>query len=156
MKIDNLFTVKSRLFLVFLGVFLIMFNSNTLSAQEIKLIVEGIDVKRGGNIMALLYSKEGFPKNHAKAIEIKNADANSSTVEFTFEVNMQNFALKILHDEDKTGQVSKNWTGLKPSEGLGFSNGAKLRRLGPPNFEQARLNTISVESEIVIKIIYPR
>ena len=73
---------------------------------------------------------------------------------FRFTVEKDNFAIKILHDENMDGEVSKNWTGIIPSEGLGFSNGAKLV-FGPPSYRDVVLNTDEVGKEIAIPIIYP-
>ena len=128
------------------------------SAQEkdITVTVEAIDTTRPGQIMAMLFAEDGFPKDHAKALstQTQNVVLGAKTMRFRFTVENDNFAIKILHDEDITGEVSKNWTGIIPSEGLGFSNGARLR-FGPPSYKDAVLKTDEVGDAITISIIYP-
>ena len=124
-------------------------------AKEITVTVEEIDTERPGHIMVMLYSEDGFPKDHAKALstQTQSVTTGSNTMRFRFTVEKDNFAIKILHDENMDGEVSKNWTGIIPSEGLGFSNGAKLG-FGPPSYRDAVLNTDEVGKEIAIPIIY--
>lgn len=125
------------------------------SAQTLRVKVTNIDTNKPGRIMLMVFSEQGFPKKHdqARVVQFKPADAP----ELLFEVPVQAnpFALKILHDENEDGKTSKNWTGIVPSEGLGFSNGARLRWRGPPNFKDARLQLQSLEQPLVIDIIYP-
>ena len=125
-------------------------------AKEITVTVEEIDTERPGHIMVMLYSEDGFPKDHAKALstQTQSVTTDSNTMRFRFTVEKDNFAIKILHDENMDGEVSKNWTGIIPSEGLGFSNGAKLG-FCPPSYRDAVLNTDEVGKEIAIPIIYP-
>lgn len=63
------------------------------------------------------------------------------------------FAIKVHHDEDSSGTVTKDWTGFIPAEGLGFSSGAQLR-FGPPSFDDAVM-TLPNDGKIEINIIYP-
>ena len=88
------------------------------------------------------------------SVQTKDISESTGEMSFKFDIDIDAFAFKILHDEDKSGEVSKNWTGIIPSEGLGFSNGAKLG-FGPPGFDAAVLKTEQVGSEIIIPIIYP-
>lgn len=128
--------------------------SAAVVAKDAVIHVKNIDNHLSGNIMVMLFEKEGFPKNHAKAIVTNVIPVTNEKVIVRFTSVPDEFAIKILHDEDKTGEVTKNWTGVIPSEGLGFSNGAKLR-FGPPNFECAKLIREDVNGPITISIIYP-
>ncbi|MEG9862769.1 MAG: DUF2141 domain-containing protein [Parvularculales bacterium] len=125
-------------------------------AKDVTVTVEAIDTERPGQIMAMLFSEDGFPIDHGKALatQTRNVTTGSDTMRFRINVENDTFAIKILHDEDMTGKVSKNWTGIIPSEGLGFSNGAKLG-FGPPSYKDAALKTDEVGREIAIPIIYP-
>ncbi|MEM7642502.1 MAG: DUF2141 domain-containing protein [Pseudomonadota bacterium] len=46
------------------------------------------------------------------------------------------YAVQAFHDEDSDGELNRR--GFRPSEGLGFSNDARIR-FGPPKFEDAAI-----------------
>lgn len=121
---------------------------------DIIVTVSKIDQSKPGNILIMLYGQDGFPKDHAKATQIKVMKAVTESVTVGFSSVPAEFAIKILHDEDLSGQVSKNWTGIIPAEGLGFSNGAKLS-FGPPSFEVAKLTLKNTIKPLNIDVIYP-
>ncbi|TBR42039.1 DUF2141 domain-containing protein [Marinomonas agarivorans] len=127
---------------------------SSVSAKEVTVRITNIDVKRSGSITLMLFSSEGFPKDHSKAVMIEKKIASKSTLEFPLTINLETFALKVLHDENDDGQVTKNWTGIFPAEGLGFSNGAKIR-FGPPSFKKAKLGLNDITDSIDIALIYP-
>ncbi len=145
------FRILLRAFIV-IGVFSVM--SKIVVAKDIVIHVENIDTRLPGNIMVMLFDKEGFPKNHAKAIAINVIPVTYEKAITHFASVPSEFAIKILHDEDESGEVSKNWTGIIPAEGLGFSNGAKLS-FGPPSYKRAKLKLEDINNPIKISIIYP-
>jgi len=137
---------------VIIGVLSLM--SKTVVAKNVVINVENIDIRLPGNIMVMLYEREGFPKNHAKAIAINVIPVTNERVISRFYSVPNEFAIKILHDEDETGEVTKNWTGIIPAEGLGFSNGARIR-FSSPKYESAKLKLEDSHNPIIIKMIYP-
>lgn len=148
-----------KYFLYFLLLTMLFVGANSvmaksLEAKEIRVRVENIDVNKPGNIMVMLYGEEGFPKDHAKALSVQTLPANAEYFVISFSTVPAEFAIKVLHDEDCTGEVSKNWTGIIPSEGLGFSNDAKLS-FGPPKFAKAKLTLSELDNLITIKMVYP-
>ena len=128
--------------------------SQEVNAKDIIVHIENIDKEKPGNIMVMLYGYDGFPKDHAKAISVEVLPADIDKMTIKFSSVPEEFAIKVLHDEDETGEVTKNWTGIIPAEGLGFSNGAKLS-FGPPKFDRAKVKLADIKSPITIKIIYP-
>jgi uncharacterized protein (DUF2141 family) len=139
--------------MLFGGLFMSLICS-LAQAKELSISVSGIDAFRSGNIMVMLYAREGYPKDHDKAIAIQTQSADSPNLEFRFTVDVDEFAVKVLHDENSDGKVTKNWTGVIPAEGLGFSNGAKLG-VGPPSFKRSALKLSEIGDMIDIPIIYP-
>ena len=124
-------------------------------AQDIVIRVTDIDSTRSGNVMVMVFGEEGYPTKHDKALQVQNKPADSAELAFSFTVGQSPLAIKVLHDEDENGQTTKNWTGIWPAEGLGFSNGARLRLTGPPSFADAQLDLESVDGAIVVPVIYP-
>ncbi|MBT1063213.1 DUF2141 domain-containing protein [Bowmanella sp. Y26] len=133
----------------------LLFSPFTTQALTVK--VSQIDTARQGQIMVMLFAKDGFPKDHSSALSIQTAPvtAGANSMLFHFPQSPGEFAIKVLHDEDMNNQVTKNWTGVWPAEGLGFSNGARVRLTGAPSFKEARLTLSSPPDVINISVIYP-
>ena len=129
--------------------------TTTAFGQDIVIRVTDIDSTRSGNIMAMVFAEAGYPTKHDKALQVQNKPAGSSELLFSFTVEQNPLAIKVLHDEDENGQTTKNWTGIWPAEGLGFSNGARLRLTGPPSFADAKLDLESIDGAIIVPVIYP-
>jgi len=125
-----------------------------VNAQKIMVQVENIQTEKPGNILVMLFGREGFPKDHAKALTIQVLPATVDQMKIEFSAVPAEFAIKVLHDEDETGKVTKNWTRIIPAEGLGFSRGAKLR-FKPPSFANAKVKLADTINPITIKMIYP-
>ncbi|WP_167354838.1 DUF2141 domain-containing protein [Pseudoalteromonas luteoviolacea] len=130
-------------------------TTETAIATSVQVEINGIDTKRPGHIMVMLFEENGFPIKHKSALQTQfhSPTAESLSVEFT--TSKAEFAIKVLHDEDNSQTTSKNWTGIIPSEGLGFSNGAKISWRGPPKFKDAKLSLTDLASPISISVHYP-
>ena len=112
--------------------------SQPVVANTLTVTVNGIETHRGGQIMVMVFAEPGFPKNHEKALIIKSAKDLKDTMTFSFDIDEQEVAIKVLHDENSDGKVTKNWTGIWPKEGLGFSNGQKVSLSGVPKFNKSK------------------
>ncbi|MEM8822097.1 MAG: DUF2141 domain-containing protein [Pseudomonadota bacterium] len=60
------------------------------------------------------------------------------------------YAVQAFHDEDGDGDLDRR--GFRPSEGLGFSNDARIR-FGPPKFEEAAIR-IQGDGRLTINMRY--
>ena len=143
--------VKLKLLsIVLLGVIM------TAEAEELKLNISNINVKKGGNIAVFIFTdKDGYPKVHKKAKFSQTKKVISKNMKFTFQIPkyIKNLAVKVHHDINSDGKVSKNWTGIIPKDGLGFSNSQELSITGVPSYDNSKLikkNFLKVE-EIMIK-----
>jgi uncharacterized protein (DUF2141 family) len=130
--------------------------SSTASAKEIAVTATNIEVNRGGDLLVFIFGKDGFPKNHDKALQVQTRQVDAGTMQFTFDIPDQYFAIKVLHDEDKNGKVTKNWTGIYPAEGLGFTNKQRVRAFGPPGWRKSHVTSAEVEEPLTIALRYPR
>lgn len=142
-----------------LKMMIIFFISSTCFAEEEKITIEvdGINAGKGGNLIVLVFGRDGFPIKHEKALSTQVKKVSDSRVTFTFDAPPSDeMAFKVLHDEDSNNRVTKNWTGIWPREGLGFSNGAMLSTLGPPDFDASKiLRKDAVSKGIKMRITYP-
>ena len=138
-----------------LGIFILMNAAATTQAKDITIQVNNIEQQRGGNIMVMIFGAAGYPEDHSKAVLIKIKSARRNSMKFEFSVHLPEFAIKVLHDEDGSGAVTKNWTGIIPAEGLGFSNEQKISMSGAPKYTKSKVSTSHVPKTINVKIIYP-
>lgn len=120
---------------------------------KLRLTIDDIEFKRGGEIRVYVFLKGGFPKKHEKALKHYRFDVAQLSHQMIIEVPDVPFAIKVHHDEDRSGKINKNWTGIYPAEGLGFSSGAKIG-FGPPSFKKAKMN-IPADKKIRLAVIYP-
>ena len=135
---------------------LLLITMGEVMANSLTIKVQNIDINRNGQIIIFLFEKEGFPKKHSNSIQLFTHEASSNTLEKKF-YNLPKFvAVKILHDENKDGKVTKNWTGIFPREGLGFSNNQSIGVFGPPTFKDCSFKLEKNENKTInIKLKYP-
>lgn len=116
--------------------------------------VTDIDAVRGGQLQLFVFLEDGFPIKHEKALRQRTHPVDGTDAAFAIEVpSAEPFALKLHHDEDGSGQVTKNRTGIFPAEGFGFSAGAKMA-IAPPTFTDAAL-TLPESGRVSIPMISP-
>jgi len=87
---------------------------------------------------ALFESQDGFPTEFMRtATKIMVMRIRDTQARCDFEdIPPGTYALAVVHDENMNGKLDDNWLGI-PTEGYGFSNGAKAL-LGAPSFSAAR------------------
>lgn len=125
-------------FIILWGI--MMLTTNNSLAAELKIKVSNVEVMRGGSIIVMIFGENGFPKIHQEALVVQAQNSLQEVMEFKFDLSIEEFAVKVLHDENEDGKVSKNWTGIYPKEGLGFSNDQKIGLTGPPKYKYSRLS----------------
>lgn len=128
-----------------------------LNGAQLNITVDNIDIKKGGNIVVYIFGELGYPKVHSESIynQIKKVTQNKESFSFDIPSDIKELAIKVHHDENSDGKVTKNWTGIYPKEGLGFSKKQKLGMFGPPNYKNSKLILEEFQKKIDIYLIYP-
>jgi len=134
----------------------IVMAAATAYADDIKIHVSGIEPARGGTLYVMLFAKDGYPKKHAKAIEKQKVPADKTEMDFTFTTDRDDVAIKVHHDEDGNGKVTKNWTGIYPAEGLGFSQGQRLKMTGAPSYRKSKIMREGFSTLVEIDLRYSK
>jgi len=129
-------------------------EASDMNWHELALTINNIEHQRGGEMAIYVFLPEGFPIQHDKALRRHDFDVTQTDHQLVIKVPDTHFALKAHHDEDRSGALTKNWTGIIPAEGLGFSSGAKLSWRGPPSFKDAAM-MLPADGKAEISIIYP-
>ena len=139
---------------IFLILVFLTLNTGFVMAENFKIKVTNIDVSRGGNLIVFIFVEDGYPKQHDKAVNFKTIKVLNSEEEIEISSNLDELAIKVLHDENGDGKVTKNWTGIIPSDGLGFSNKQKITITGPPKYKTSKLLKSSYLKGVNIKLQY--
>jgi len=101
--------------------------------------VTGFDSEEGQVLIALFLDPTGWPADSQAAFAALTLPIRDGRTEARIdEVPAGPFALSVIHDRDRDGELDKGAFGI-PSEDYGFSRNAR-GTLGPPSFEEARLD----------------
>ncbi|BDC99353.1 DUF2141 domain-containing protein [Persicobacter psychrovividus] len=105
-----------------------------------------------GTLNVLIYDNgNGFPDDIQLAVKKIIVDASSPTIRID-DLSFGQYAIAILHDENKDLAMNFNWLGL-PKEGFGFSNNKPILA-GPPNFDAAAITFKQHQQNVNIKLKY--
>ena len=144
--------------LALLGI--ITFGSSMAQASQENLYSVVIKVENlrnsKGVVQYALYNRDGsipdekYERYHRKGIaEISNG---RSTLPFN-DLPAGNYAISILHDENKNGKIDKKFLLPIPSEGVGISNYQSIGFSNRPNFSKASF-PLDSNMTMDVKIIY--
>lgn len=108
-----------------------------------------------GSVRCLLFaSATGFPNDPARAVARVGAAVRRGQARCVFEnITVRPHAVAVHHDEDGEGDFDTGLFGI-PTEGVGASRDAH-GSMGPPSYEDARINVVSGENRIRIRMSYP-
>ena len=126
-------------------------NSQVLEIQkaEILIHVSGIEYSSGEMKGFLFNDSNTFLKRTFRETTNKVEGHNTITLKFE-DVPFGDYAINIYHDRNENGKLD---TGLFqiPKEAFGFSNNVR-GKMGPPSFEDTRIEVNKKTIEIKIKI----
>ena len=107
-----------------------------------------------GEVQFALYNKDGtIPDEHfEKYYKLLKAEIIDGASTVLFEnIPQGTYAVNILHDENKNGEIDKGF--ILPKEGIGFSNIASIGLRNKPSFSKASFDLKS-DRTIEVKVIY--
>jgi uncharacterized protein (DUF2141 family) len=114
---------------------MLMLTATAAAAADLTITVKDVRSTEGAVLIAVYDSDSHFlDPQHAKFTGKSNAVKGE--VKFVFHnVPSGKYAVTSFHDENGNGKLDRNAVGF-PTEGIGFSNEAKIT-LGPPAFTEA-------------------
>ncbi len=131
----------------------LLISSTTLHSQDLKLTVKvhSLENTRGNLLIGLYSNGLNFPdKKYAQNGKIIPISKAYEVYTFS-KLKQGKYALAVIHDENKDGELSTNFLGI-PKEGFGFSNNV-IGAFGPPSFTKASIY-LEKDTAILIKIRY--
>lgn len=135
-----------------------LFNAGLSYSQtgSITVKIKGIKNNKGNICVLLFKNKEGFPDKPEKAFKSKIVAADKAdNKELTIildNVSPNDYAISVLHDENKNNQMDYNWLGM-PKEGFGLLT-TKKSFLSLPKFEDSKFSFSGSDKSITIEINY--
>jgi uncharacterized protein (DUF2141 family) len=107
--------------------------------------VNGLEGDEGQVLIALFLDASGWPGETAHAFAVSTLPIQNNQVVTAFEnVPAGPFAISVFHDKNGDRKLDTGPFGI-PSEPYGFSRDAR-GELGPPSFDQARLDLPGAQS----------
>lgn len=108
---------------------------------SVLLQVEGINLKKGGNLSAGVFLKDNFPTPHKQRKGADVAITGATQNILLTEVPEGTYGAAVFQDINKNGELETNFVGL-PKEPIGFSNDARIN-FGPPSWTDAKFNVVA-------------
>lgn len=145
-------------FCLFVGILLLVptFGQNMNQANDRGMISLKINQLRNdtGQLIAYLYYEgKGYPNKPELAyMQMKGSVKNRGGTVVFKDVPFGEYAIMVLHDENRSGELETNFFGM-PKEGMGASNNAK-GFMGPPNYEDAKFFIKSEKTNMIISVTY--
>jgi len=135
-------------------IILLLFQSLLLST-DLKIIITGIDSKKGNDILLAVYDSEESWLEDGKEVILIKKKVDSNIIEFEVKNLLESkyYAISVFHDENADGELNFSIFPPGPSEGVGVSNDAK-GFMGPPKYNDAKFIFDEENKIITIKMIY--
>jgi uncharacterized protein (DUF2141 family) len=138
---------------ILLFTFLYAFDAKAQSGLSLTVQVENLQNTKG-HVQFTVYNKEGSipDEKYENYYKIATAEIKGNSAKVIF-LNLPKgtYAVNILHDEDKDGEIDKGW--VLPKEGIGFSNFTQIGLSNRPNFKKASFE-LKEDKTISVKVIY--
>lgn len=147
-------TKKYRLLIALLLFFPLLFGKpNTPRLYSLTVKVEGLRNSEGVVQFALYNKDDSLPDEKFKSwYRIGTSEIENNRAFYIFnDLPKGDYAVNILHDENKNGKIDKGL--ILPKEGVGFSNYQKIGLSNKPRFSKASFG-LETDRTIYIKIIY--
>jgi len=128
-------------------------DSSQLTTLKVK--IANLNVNQGGQLIVSLYS--GEQEWLEKDLELRKiVRPISSDMNLIFEFQglklSNSYAVQVIHDKNENGKMDFQWLPPKPAEGTGVSN--NVVRMGPPDYESARINLSQELTTLTIAMVY--
>ena|SRR5271165_4718692 len=151
----NRIAIVLAIFVSFMRAGLAPGSAQTSRTSALTVRINGARNTKGQIGVVLFQRPEGFPGDTSKAVRQQrvNIDSGTRSAEVIFkDLPYGTYAVSVLHDENDNGKMDKTFMGI-PREGYGASNNPQ-KRMGPPEFDEAKFSVTQPEQTIEVKLIY--
>ena len=114
--------------------------------------VKGLRNHKGQLIFGVFRSADGFPNVEAKSVYWETKEADADVVTFTARLPPGRYAASVLHDEDRSGGMNRNFANI-PTEGYGVTNNPRPA-FRAATFDEAAFDLPAAGREMTISVQY--
>jgi uncharacterized protein (DUF2141 family) len=115
--------------------------------------ITGVRNAKGKVVVGMWNSKDGFPKERAKAFRQASVEIVNGTATAIFAgVPYGEYAVAAYHDENNNGKMDTGFLGI-PVEGVGASNNPHPK-FSAPSFTECRFDVRAPEKLVLIEMLY--
>jgi len=137
-------------FMKSLTIFLVLLSAGLYGQGRVEVTVTNVKDTTGTVRVGIFNDESTFLKD---AFVGKIVRAAKGEVKVIFEnVPEGKYALSVIHDENKNGELDSNMIGI-PKEGFGFSNDA-MGMFGPPGFEKCEFAVTPGPKKLTVTMRY--
>lgn len=127
-------------------------TASSTAAESLVVEVSNVPNDKGQVGCSLYRNEDGFPSDPKKAAEILFVASKNGKATCTFKkVKPGRYAVSVMHDENKDGQLETSIVG-RPKEWWGVSNNVPPERFGPPKYEAAAFDVAGEPKTIRVKL----
>jgi len=139
-------------FTIIVFVFFITTLINAQNTCTLEVVVQGLENTKGQIMVSINKGPEGWPEsNFIEQRFIPTFTVPTFTITFK-DLPYGNYAVGLLHDTDKNGEMTKNFIGM-PKEGFAFSRDYKVV-FRAPKYDEANFDLNTPKKTITIKMQY--
>ena len=126
---------------------------STVNPTKLYVLVSNMENDNGELILDFYTSKKGFLNAEYAVKRVVTTIKDGKGIFVITDLAEGEYALVLIHDENKNGEIDTNWFGL-PKEALGASNNPQ-GSFGPPKYEDAKfiLKAGNTTMKIVMKYL---
>ncbi|MFT7614166.1 MAG: hypothetical protein ACI9J3_003148 [Parvicellaceae bacterium] len=142
--------------IVFLSIIFVLLSARTTGSPTTYSLTVKVNNLRNsiGVVQFTIYNKDGSipDEKFKKYYRQETGKINNKSSNFTFKnLPKGQYAINILHDENKNQKIDKGW--FLPVEGIGFSNFKSIGLTNRPNFKKASFY-VSTNTTKSVQVIY--
>jgi uncharacterized protein (DUF2141 family) len=150
--------ISRRSFVTLASTAIVFFSlQSSLNAQTgnstVIVRITGVRNAKGKVVVGMWNSKDGFPKERAKAFRQASVEIVNGTATAIFAgVPYGEYAVAAYHDENNNGKMDTGFLGI-PVEGVGASNNPHPK-FSAPSFTECRFDVRAPEKLVLIEMLY--
>ena len=119
---------------------------------QLTVTIKGLRNDKGQLIFGVFRSGDGFPNIGSKSVYWENKEADADAVTFTADVPPGRYGASVLHDENRSGEMNRNFANI-PVEGYGVTNNPRPA-FRAATFEEAAFDLPPAGREMPISVQY--
>ncbi len=127
--------------------------AHAMDDGQIRVKIANVRSDKGHLLISVFDSEKGWPMHPTKAVRVARMSAKTGEMSKNFSgLKPGRYAVAMIHDENDNKKLDSDDKGA-PTEGFGFSNNPKVQN-GAAGFDQAAFEMKPPAAEVTVKLNY--